>query len=223
MTRKFIAALATTVGLALAATQANATVFTGSWSLTSYNAADPGLVLNVKTLSSSAFNVDLGASDPYSFNLFNLYTDEAAINGDDLVAKPIALTFNFTAPTPNNGPITVGGTTQGYATFFGIVQGGKLTWNNGGSALFTWADGQPGVIDPGRMTLTVNGGTFNEGLFGPNEGKKHGLKVGVTFDWDNNPTYAPVAAVPEPATWALMIGGFGMAGATLRRRKTVAA
>lgn len=29
-------------------------------------------------------------------------------------------------------------------------------------------------------------------------------------------------AVPEPATWALMISGFGMVGATLRRRKTVA-
>jgi hypothetical protein len=30
-------------------------------------------------------------------------------------------------------------------------------------------------------------------------------------------------AVPEPATWALMIGGFGMAGAALRRRRAVAA
>lgn len=31
------------------------------------------------------------------------------------------------------------------------------------------------------------------------------------------------AGVPEPATWALMIGGFGLAGAALRRRRTVAA
>ena len=29
--------------------------------------------------------------------------------------------------------------------------------------------------------------------------------------------------VPEPATWALMIGGFGMAGAALRRRRSLAA
>jgi hypothetical protein len=28
-----------------------------------------------------------------------------------------------------------------------------------------------------------------------------------------------VSAAPEPATWAMMIGGFGMAGASLRRRR----
>lgn len=35
-------------------------------------------------------------------------------------------------------------------------------------------------------------------------------------------TYAPAAtaAVPEPATWAMLIGGFGAMGATLRRRRT---
>jgi hypothetical protein len=32
-------------------------------------------------------------------------------------------------------------------------------------------------------------------------------------------TAAAPAAVPEPATWAMMVGGFGLVGAALRRRK----
>ncbi len=34
---------------------------------------------------------------------------------------------------------------------------------------------------------------------------------------------SPTSAVPEPASWALMIGGFGLAGVALRRRRAVAA
>jgi hypothetical protein len=36
--------------------------------------------------------------------------------------------------------------------------------------------------------------------------------------WDNT-----FVGVPEPATWGLMIGGFGLAGVALRRRRAVAA
>lgn len=46
------------------------------------------------------------------------------------------------------------------------------------------------------------------------------LGPGVQLDnvrFDN----APSNGVPEPASWALMIAGFGLAGATLRRRRPV--
>lgn len=38
------------------------------------------------------------------------------------------------------------------------------------------------------------------------------------FGIDNVRSNAGVAAVPEPASWAMMIAGFGLAGAALRRR-----
>ena len=34
-----------------------------------------------------------------------------------------------------------------------------------------------------------------------------------------NPTVSLAVAVPEPATWAMMIGGFGLAGGAMRRRQ----
>jgi hypothetical protein len=43
-----------------------------------------------------------------------------------------------------------------------------------------------------------------------------------TFTADNtNSIDVDVRAVPEPATWGLMIAGFGLAGAALRRRRLV--
>ena len=33
----------------------------------------------------------------------------------------------------------------------------------------------------------------------------------------------PAAAVPEPGTWAMLIAGFGLVGATIRRRRALTA
>lgn len=59
-----------------------------------------------------------------------------------------------------------------------------------------------GVID---ITLDLSDGV---NLFNPDTAF---TSVGVTLE--------SVGAVPEPASWALMIGGFGLVGGAMRRRK----
>jgi hypothetical protein len=58
-----------------------------------------------------------------------------------------------------------------------------------------------------RIQFTGNSGSISRGAPGLDDAVFNG-------------TYA--GAVPEPATWGLMIGGFGLAGAMLRRRKLAA-
>lgn len=55
-------------------------------------------------------------------------------------------------------------------------------------------------------TLTFSIGTGSGDNFGP-------ILDNVSLD---------IAAVPEPATWAMMIAGFGLVGGMMRRRKTAA-
>ena len=51
-----------------------------------------------------------------------------------------------------------------------------------------------------------------------------GLTGGTkSLDIDVNMGAGSTGAIPEPTTWALMIFGFGAAGAMLRRRRLVAA
>ena len=56
-------------------------------------------------------------------------------------------------------------------------------------------------------------------IAGTNFGRDYRGRMLGEFNWDIVET--PTAAVPEPGTWALMIGGFGLAGAALRRRRGV--
>jgi PEP-CTERM motif len=70
------------------------------------------------------------------------------------------------------------------------------------------------LIDPSlnaSLTLTTDqivGGIGNVVLSGPNGGELYG---------DYSVDSVTIAAVPEPATWAMMIIGFGGAGAAMRR------
>jgi hypothetical protein len=67
--------------------------------------------------------------------------------------------------------------------------------------VFVAGDGSVRVLEANRQSVLANFRPFDGG--GP-------LAIAATF----NP-------VPEPATWALMIGGFALAGGMLRRRRAV--
>lgn len=79
------------------------------------------------------------------------------------------------------------------------------------------------VGGPVFTSLTLVSDAFIPGLtFGLNAGT-------ITINWAG--TNAPndfravfdvgIEAIPEPATWAMMIGGFGMVGAAMRRRTRI--
>jgi hypothetical protein len=73
-----------------------------------------------------------------------------------------------------------------------------------------WGPGTTGLL-----ILDANG-DFSDRVTVANDGIDGGATI--TFQSGTNN-----GAVPEPATWALMISGFGLAGATLRRRARITA
>jgi hypothetical protein len=87
--------------------------------------------------------------------------------------------------------------------------GNVLHTVNGGD--FSAADGNQLV--PGtnrRVFFTAAPGTPISGL--------RLTSTGIAFEFDD----FAASAVPEPATWAMMIAGFGLVGVASRRRRTLA-
>jgi PEP-CTERM motif len=212
-------AAAAVAGLAFAASQAQADDFTGTFS-TTYHGTDPGLVIQVAP-PSGTFSFSLSSAAPVTtpaINLFTIYTNESSVDLDDLIPYGFDLSLNLTDTTIGadlGGDF--GGATGGTVAlgFFRIIdESGYLVWADGGKKTLDFGNGGELTVqltDPVGFNL-ANGSKLKPGL-------ANGATVAATFDWTASPT---VGTVPEPASWALMIGGFGMAGGMLRRRRTTA-
>jgi hypothetical protein len=107
--------------------------------------------------------------------------------------------FNQVISVQKNGTATIGGT---------ALAAGSVTI--GGDAL--------SVMVPLSLLPTTG---FDPAHYGfniwPRSGTTGGLAVISDFAPDNATLAA--AAVPEPAAWSLMLGGFALVGGTLRRRR----
>lgn len=204
---KFLPAAAAAVALSFAAVPAAeaATTFAGAVSNVTANNSGSGLEVQTGLYNSFNFDLDVGQNSG-PIGLFTIWTDEADVAWfEDTSPRNIAVQFNFLQP---GGPWS-GGPVEGETFGFNfVIQKGVVTWD--APEIFTFGNG-------GQLKVTLNGATFNEGLFGTTPGKKYGSVVTGNFEYVQAPLQS---AVPEPATWAMMITGFGLAGAAVRRRRT---
>lgn len=93
---------------------------------------------------------------------------------------------------------------------FTVVSQGGSYW---GSGSFSPFGGNTGFFGSGEVVGVLEfAGTFTSLTFTDSSENWHGIQIGIGN-----------AGVPEPAAWALMLGGIGLLGGALRRRRVAAA
>ncbi len=148
------------------------------------------------------------------------------------IASPLDL-FRYSEFSDQLGVLDWGvGGVDGEAPFFSIDGGAT---NLFGDAFFStgsflgdgrqashWRDVARGEVQRGIMDPTLSRGT-NSIITGLDLAAFDAIGWNLNFDVLANPdtTFSTqnIAAVPEPATWGMMIFGFGMVGSALRRRR----
>lgn len=141
--------------------------------------------------------------------------NQAAAPADDMTTFGYVSSANMpasaTLSTPNLRSISFyWGSVDNFNFVDVLGAGGVLLTTVSGSAIPPANGDQSQPFTNRRVNFTADTGEVITGLRLRSEG--------VAFEFDD---FAATTAVPEPASWALLIAGFGMVGVAARRRRGV--
>lgn len=133
-----------------------------------------------------------------------------AAGGTLSYSTPITATFYL----PNSATNAVTNSVKVLGDLFGLGRGTAtlIAYDKLGNILGTVTDGDNKPLGQGPVLSFSAPGIHSVSFFSDN----------ATVGFDNFEFGALAAAVPEPASWALMLFGFGAIGATVRRRARIA-
>lgn len=192
------------------------------------------LLIGTSIPASAAVTICLGggcAAQPGSNVLLNTGETGTTVTGTlNNMAGTVSLTSTESLSLPANGAARVSATDgilNNPLTFTfndGLISALEFNINalTNGDVFFTFAGGD----SDGQVTTLYDLGKNGENFFNA----FNGTFKSVTMTFANGATVddvrqfrigaAPTAAVPEPATWAMMLLGFGAIGFGMRRRRS---
>lgn len=149
--------------------------------------------------TNATYSNTLGLGGSTTRNVFNIIHFDAPLQADDVIPKPISVTF-----TTAFGAGTIGGTTFAVATdTIGTNKGyGKADFD--ATVLDFWTGAGHLLISLADTTFGSKNGVFTNGK--PYQGKVIA-------------TYSYVATIPLPAALPMGMGALGLMGFISRRRK----
>ncbi len=199
---KFIGAAFATAALFLSASVANAA--------TVYQTTFQGATFTVTQNSSTNLTFDIAGAN--------------ALTGNWAGAQFLgAFSFKGLGATALTATLAGGGSTNSAP---GGLSAGGCNGNGAGFVCFNFTPNVAANVSNLTFDINATSGAFDFAQGGPHlkilwsKDATKDQKVGDLFS-DNIPFShdTPVSAVPEPAAWAMMITGFGLAGAAIRRRR----